>query len=398
MNTIKQAAIFFMMLLIFAMPTDGATEIAGMSLVKIAGLMAFGLTGLLLVMGNNIYVSPSFHSGVLLFVVWAIMSYTWSEMPVPYESAETGGAQQIIKAYIYILMLTLLVFQLTINTEDLSKLYIAFLLGAYWLIYIMVKDYEVTATTVRHEIKNFDANEVCVKLAMVMPLAIYLFMHPRYWLWRLLSIIYIPAAMYTILITGSRTGSIVMSLGLMGFAPILMRSSWMVKLMSLCLVVVSLVTMVQFIPQKTIERIFTTGKEISSGTLNERSVIWSKAYEEWAEKPLQGHGLSAFRRIMNPHNLNYSAHNSVVTVTVEQGIIGTCLYLSVIVITAFSAVRLKGDLKLLMIIMLLITVIGQMSLSLVDRMYVWFSYSLVVLTCFITQRTSTTSDMEVESS
>ena len=101
---------------------------------------------------------------------------------------------------------------------------------------------------------------------------------------------------------------------------------------------------------------------------------------------------------MNPHNLNYSAHNSIVTVTVEQGIIGTILYLSVIVIAVFSAFKLKGDLRVLIALMLLITLVGQMSLSLVDRMYIWFSYSLVVLTWFVTQRTSTTSDMEVESS
>lgn len=398
MNTVKQAAIFFMMLLIFAMPTDGATEIAGMSLVKIAGLMAFGLTGLLVVMGSSIHVSAAFHTAVLLFVTWAIMSYTWSEMPVPYESAEIGGAQQILKAYLYILMLTLLVFQLTHHPNDLSKLYIAFLLGAYWLVYIMLKDYKVTDDMVRYEIKNFDANEVSVKLAMVIPLAIYLFTHSRYWLWRLLSILYIPAAMYTILITGSRTGSIVMVLGLSGFIPLILRSGWIIKIMSVVLVGAALITIVNVIPQKTIERIFTTGKEISSGTLNERSVIWSKAYEEWAEEPIHGHGLSAFRRIMNPHNLNYSAHNSIVTVTVEQGIIGTILYLSVIVIAVFSAFKLKGDLRVLIALMLLITLVGQMSLSLVDRMYIWFSYSLVVLTWFVTQRTSTTSDMEVESS
>ncbi len=49
----------------------------------------------------------------------------------------------------------------------MKKLYIALVLGSFWLVYLMVKDYQITANTVRHEIKQFDANEVSVKLAMV---------------------------------------------------------------------------------------------------------------------------------------------------------------------------------------------------------------------------------------
>ena len=43
METIKTIAIFFMMMLVFALPPDCAAEVDGMSLVKIAGLAAFGL-------------------------------------------------------------------------------------------------------------------------------------------------------------------------------------------------------------------------------------------------------------------------------------------------------------------------------------------------------------------
>ncbi|OQW97519.1 MAG: hypothetical protein BWK73_54245 [Thiothrix lacustris] len=72
MNTLRNIAMFFVMLLVFALPTDGAVEIAGMSLVKIAGLMAFGLTAVLMMMGNSVHAVSSFHTGVLLYVAWVV--------------------------------------------------------------------------------------------------------------------------------------------------------------------------------------------------------------------------------------------------------------------------------------------------------------------------------------
>lgn len=383
MNAIRNAAIFFMMLLVFALPTDGAVEIAGMSLVKIAGLMVFGLAAVLMVMGNALHGVPGFHTAVLLYIAWVVLSYTWSEMPVPYETVQAVSSEQSLKSNLYILMVSLLLFQLVATQDDLKKLYIALVLGSFWLVYLMVEDYQITASTVRHEIKQFDANEVSVKLAMVMPLAIHLLTQMQQWWWRLLGMMYIPAAVFTILITGSRTGAVVMVLGLAGFVPTVLRSGVFGKAASVLVMVVALIGVANIIPQKTIERIFSTGKEISSGTLNERSVIWANAYEEWEESPIYGHGLGSFRRIINPYNVDYTAHNSFVAITAEQGIVGTVLYLVVIGIAAVSAWRLRGDDRWLMLLMLMVVVVGQMSLTLQDRMYIWFAYALIALNFYI---------------
>lgn len=383
MNAIRHAAMLFMLLLVFALPTDGAVEIAGMSLVKIAGLMAFGLTAVLLVMGSGLQGVTGFHTAVLLYIAWVVLSYTWSEMPVPYATVQAVSSGQALKSNLYVLMVSLLLFQVVATRTDVRKLYVALVLGSFWLVYLMVKDYQVTADTVRHEIKQFDANEVSVKLAMVMPLGIYLLTHsPLRWQ-RLLGLAYIPAAAFTILITGSRTGAVVLVLGMAGFLPLILRSGWLGKSASVLLMVVALIAAANVIPPKTIERIFSTGKELSSGTLNERSVIWANAYEEWEQSPVYGHGLGSFRRIINPYNVDYTAHNSFVAITAEQGVVGTVLYLTVIGIAALSAWRLQGDERWLLLLMLMIVVIGQMSLTLQDRMYIWFAYALVVLNLHI---------------
>jgi O-antigen ligase len=303
------------------------------------------------------------------------------------------SSEQALKSNLYILMISLLLFQLVNTRQDMQKLYIALVLGSFWLIYLMVKDYQIGGNTVRQEIKQFDANEVSVKLAMVLPLAIYLVTQTKPWWWRLLGLAYIPAAAFTILITGSRTGAVVMVLGLAGFLPTILRSGVMGKAASVLVLVVALVGIANVIPAKTIERIFSTGKEISSGTLNERSVIWANAYEEWEESPIYGHGLGSFRRIINPYNIDYTAHNSFVAITAEQGIIGTVLYWAVIIIAFASVWRLSGDERWLLLLMLLIMVIGQMSLTLQDRMYIWFAYALAVLNLYIKNNVQKTEDI-----
>lgn len=383
MIIIKNIAILCLMLLVFALPTDGVVEIAGMSLVKLAGFAVFGLTLILLVMGNPLHAVPDFHTFALLYIAWVVLSFTWSKMPVPYEVVQAVSSQQALKSNLYILMITLLIFQLAVLPKDIDKLYIAFILGSFWLIYLMVKDYQVTANTVRHEIKDFDANEVSVKLAMVMPLAIHLLIKNPMIVLKVLGLIYLPACMFTILITGSRTGSVLMMIGLVGFFPVIKRSSIIGKSISAIIVICALIIIANIIPPKTIERIFTTSKEISSGTLNERSVIWANAYEEWESSPLIGYGLGSFRRIINRYNIDYTAHNSYVAITTEQGIIGLILYLGVLVTVLLYAWRLQGDDRWLMVSMVLIMSIGQLSLTLQDRMYIWFGYVLVVLNFYI---------------
>ena len=389
METIKTIAIFFMMMLVFALPTDGAAEVAGMSLVKIAGLAAFGLMLVLIMTGAELTAVPALHIPILLYVAWMIFSYIWTDMPVPYESEQVaGGYQQAIKSNLYVLMITLLLFQLVKTETHIQMLSLAFILGDMWLVYLMVKDYQIGGNTVRQEIKDFDANEVAVKLAMAIPLAIYLFTMAKHWLLRGIAVLYLPMAMFTILITGSRTGAVTMVIGLTGLWPMVKSSGLFGKLMVGATVVILLVTAVNVIPQKTIERIFSTGKEISQGTLNERSVIWGYAYEEWKQSPIVGHGLSSFRRIINQYNVKYTAHNSFVSIAAEQGIIGVLFYVSVIGVSFFYAYFLPPLERILMLSMLGILVLGKMSLTIHDRMHVWFAYSLPVLIAHVQQRSA----------
>lgn len=382
---VRGAALACLLLLVFALPADGMAEVAGMSLVKIAGLLAVGLAMLLVVLGAELRGALGFHLAVLGYVAWALLSYTWTAMPEPYGVTQAVGSGESLNKYLYILVLSFLLFQLITRPVHLRAMAVAWLLGAFWLIFLMLQEYEWGADTVRHHIPAFDANEVSVKLAMVLPLAVWLLQQPH-WLWRALALAYFPAAILTILLTGSRTGAVVLAVGLLAFVPLVWRSGWIGKTAAALLLVAGVIAVANVVPHKTIERIFSTGKEVSSGTLNERSVIWGHAYEEWAEQPWHGHGIGSFRRVINPHNVDYTAHNSFVAIAVEQGVVGLLLYIAVLATVAWAAWQVGGDTRWFLLVLWAILLLGQLPLTLQDRMYIWIAYSLMVLHWYVPNR------------
>ena len=379
MEGIRKLALICLLMLIFAVPTDGLWSIAGLSLVKVAGLLLFGMVALLLISGDGLRGSPWFLIAVTAYICWMLFSYLWTWMPVNYETSLAINSQQSIKGHLYLFMLVLLAFQVIRIEQDLNLALAAYLLGSMGLIYFLVSGYDPTSTTVRHEIKGFDANETSLQLSLGLPMAWYLLLTTQSWLLRSLSLIYIPLALFGIFITGSRTGFVTALLGFVGVLPWLWRACFVWKLAVLGFFIAAVIGVINLVPEKTLDRLFSSGTELSQGTLSSRSITWSRAWLEINEAPFFGNGLSSFRRVINKYNIDYTAHNSYISIMVEQGIIGLLLYLAVIVVVLLQSLRIPAEQRLLMISLLLIAVAGQFTLTLNEKMFIWFAYLFVVL-------------------
>lgn len=385
MYWLQRLALLSMMAMVFIIPVDGLSIFGRLPLLKVAGLLAFGFTTLLILSGSEIRGGGWFIALSVLYIGWILLSFLWTSMPVDYDSKQAINSQQSIWAYLYLLGMMLLLFQIVRTEADMQWLFLAFLLGSLGLVTLFLVSYSPNATTVRHALKGRDANEMSVQLAMVLPLALYLMSLGRYWWMKALASIYIPLAVLSIFATGSRTGFIVLFIGLLGLLPLVLRSGVWVRFLSIGTLVAGLIFTFNTIPPKTFERMFTTGAELTGGTLNERSITWQKAWLEVQESPVVGQGLSSFRRIVNKYNVDYTAHNSFVSILVEQGIIGLALYLAVVVLVLYYALRLDKRQCVLMLSMLLVLVLGQMALTLHENMYIWFAYTVIVLMLSIQQ-------------
>jgi O-antigen ligase len=389
MEGIRKLALICLLMLIFAVPTDGLWSIAGLALVKVAGLLLFGMVALLLISGDGLRGSPWFFIAVTAYICWMLFSYLWTWMPINYETSLAINSQQSIKGHLYLFMLVLLAFQVIRTEQGFNLALAAYLLGAMGLIYFLVRGYDPTSTTIRHEIKGFDANETSLQLALGLPMAWYLLLITKSWLLRSLSLIYIPLALYGIFITGSRTGFIAALLGFLGVLPWLWRARFVWKLLVLSFFIIAVIGITSLVPEKTLDRLFSSGTELSQGTLSSRSITWSRAWLEINEAPIFGNGLSSFRRVINKYNIDYTAHNSYISIMVEQGIIGLLFYLAVILAVLLQGWRVPAEQRLLIISLLLIAVAGQFTLTLNEKMFIWFAYLFVVLKANLLEAPST---------
>lgn len=379
MESIRNLALICLLLFIFAVPTDGLWTIAGLSLVKIAGLLLFGMVSLLVISGDGMRGAPWFFITVTIYICWMLFSFLWTWMPVDYETSLAINSQQALKEYLYLFMMILLAFQVVRTEQDLNLIFAAYLLGAIGLAYFLVRGYDPTGTTVRHEIRGFDANETSLQLALGLPMALYLLLLAKSWLLRGLGLIYLPIALFGIFITGSRTGFITALLGFIGLIPWFWHTRFIWKLVALSFFVVIALGVTSTVPQKTLDRLFSSGTELSQGTLSSRSITWSRAWLEINEAPFFGNGLSSFRRVINKYNIDYTAHNSYIAIMVEQGVLGLLSYLAVIITVLLQAFKIPAEQRLLMLSLLFIAVAGQFTLTLNGRMFIWFAYLFIVL-------------------
>lgn len=386
MESIRKLALICLLLFIFAVPTDGLWTIAGLALVKISGLLLFGMVALLIISGDGMRGSPWFFITVIAYICWMLFSFLWTWMPVNYETSLAINSQQSIKEYLYLFMTILLAFQVVRTEQDLNLAFAAYLLGAIGLTYFLVRGYDPNSTTVRHEIRGFDANETSLQLALGLPIALYLLLIAKAWLLRGLGLVYIPIALFGIFITGSRTGFITALLGFIGLIPWFWRTTFIWKLISLIFVVVIAVGVTSMVPQKTLDRLFSSGTELSQGTLSSRSITWSRAWLEINEAPFFGNGLSSFRRVINKYNIDYTAHNSYIAIMVEQGIVGLLAYLAVIITVLLQAFKIPSEQRLLMLSLLFIAIAGQFTLTLNGRMFIWFAYLFIVIKANLEQQ------------
>ncbi len=388
MKALHVIALIFMCLFALVIPVDSLLTPGGVPLVKFAGVMSFTCVILLVFNGMALRGSGWFMLICLAHISWFIASFLWTSMPIDYQHAHAINSQQSIKAHFYLITVVLLMFQVIRSQRDLQLLFVSFLVGCMWLIGLLLSSYEPGARTVRHGLQGLDANEMTVIICIGVSLAVYLLVLGRSVIWRLLGLIYLPLAMIAVLITGSRTGLVVMLVGMSGLIVLFLKAGIIIRLASISVVAATSVWVVDAIPDKTLDRLMSTGTELSRGTLSERSITWKKAWYEFAEQPLTGQGLGSFRQSMNKHNVEYTAHNSYISIAIEQGVIGLLLYLAVIMTMFWQALAMNNVQRWLLMPTLLVVTLGQMTLTLHEAMYSWFAYMAVMLAVLIDKEQS----------
>jgi O-antigen ligase len=128
--------------------------------------------------------------------------------------------------------------------------------------------------------------------------------------------------------------------------------------------------------------------EIAQGSLTGRTIIWTAGWEIFREHPFLGVGANAFRLMVSrvlaepirPDEPDAAppAHNTFLSVLVEQGIIGFTLFCALLVVLALSVREMPLLPRRLWIVCLGVWVLGVSGLTWEMRKPTWFFFGLLI--------------------
>ena len=308
-------------LFVFSVPWEDVVVISGLGAIsRLTGIVALGLALLAAVVSGRFRRWDLLHIAALLYVLLAVITVL------------VFGFETIPKklwTYLQLLLVLWMIWELAPSRKRQLGLLTAYVFGAFVSAFatIMVSRRDLGVSR-RFAAEGFDANDLAAILALAVPMAWYLGTVHHRPLVRFLCRAYLPVGVLAIGLTGSRGGMLATIVALL-IVPLTMTKLSVGRLVTtIALLVISGSLAVAFVPETVIERLATTRSEVQEGRIGGRLKLWVAGSKAFARRPMLGYGTSGFRTAIAPYlpTRPQVAHNSYLSVLVEQGIVGFVLF------------------------------------------------------------------------
>lgn len=368
--------------LAFAIPWEDAITIPGFGTsVRAIGVVTAGLGVLAIFEKGRIRRPAMGHFLLALFVLVAAASYMWSLYP--------AGTLVQISTYVQLLTMVWLIWELAARSEQQVQLMQAYVLGTFVsgidTIYQFLTHQE--SVYQRYAGTNLNPNDLGLMMALSIPVSYCLLLQSRgkmVWVYRL----QLAVAGTTVILTASR-GATLATVVALAIVPLTFGSLTESQKVAAVLTLVLLVSaVVVFAPQTSWERLATLPAEFERGTLNKRTQIWAAGWEIFREHPLLGIGTNAFRVMVSrvlvePIGLEElspapPAHNTFLSVLVEQGVVGFVLFCTLLGCLAFSIGAMPAPLRQTWGVCSAVWLVGVSGLTWEMRKPTWFFFGLLM--------------------
>jgi O-antigen ligase len=184
----------------------------------------------------------------------------------------------------------------------------------------------------RYAAEGFEPNDFGVVMALGIPMTSYLARRTKGWK---AALMYAAVAVQTsaVLLTASRTALIATFLGF-GFLLFTLGNTSRRHKAAVCALAAFLaLSLVRLAPPSSRKRLATIPREVTSGTLNDRTQIWKAGVKVFPSHALAGVGAGAYPEAVRPWlgvptvpGAQNVAHNTFLSVLVECGVIGFGLF------------------------------------------------------------------------
>ncbi len=385
LSVLSKLAFAFLWLLVFAMPWEDAITISGFGTsVRLIGMVTVGFGVMAIVERGKVRRPAPGHIVMGLFVLLAVLSYLWSLYP-------EGTLVQAF-SYVQLFAMVWLIWELAPRVREQMRLMQAYVLGTFVsgidTLYLFFSHQE--SVYQRYAGARLDANDLGLIMALSIPMSYYLLIENKGWIaW--VYRVHLILAGTTILLTASR-GATLATLVALAIVPLTQARLTGRQRIALLLTVSLLVYgVLLFVPSSSWERLSTLPTEFTQGTLTGRTIIWRAGWEIFRSHPFLGIGANAFRVIVSrvlaePIRLDERdpappAHNTFLSILVEQGVVGFAVFCALLGVLALSLRALPHFQQKLWIVSLAVWLVGVSSLTWEMRKPTWFFFGLLMAQC-----------------
>lgn len=305
--------------------------------------------------------------------LWSCLSYFWSTDP--------SATFVRIRGYFEEMMIVWLVWELVEKPEDLRDLIRAYIAGSWVLALLTIASVTSpdAADQVRFVALGQDPNDVARFLDLGLPFAALLVNVEDRWLWRLIAGGYLPLGLAGVLLTASRSGFLAASAATIGSVILLGADSRRRLVITVALVLAAAMVSLMILPPETLARIATIPEQLTSGDLNQRLNIWAAGVGAFARAPFFGHGAGSFVAAagLAPED---TAHNTVIALAVEGGVVSVIFGVAIIVAAIKSIVTMTRPIRTAHVTALAVWLITSSIATVHESRSSWLLFAWIAVT------------------
>jgi O-antigen ligase len=371
----RNIVILFTLIFVSFIPWEGVIQFPLMGgAVRIAGIVMSVFWLLKVVINRRLRKPNMFHFLVSCFVVWNALSIFWS--------GDIDSSLDHVITWAQILIMTLIFWDLFTSEILIHAALQAYILGAYVAIGNTLKNYFLGDTFYYGRFSPVGTNpdDLGTVLALGIPLAWYLassFKPDKIsFFLKIINYSYIPASLFGMSLSGTRTAIIASIPGMaFGFLSLMQFKIWtrIFILTSLLVIIFAALPFVETLP--SYQRLGTTSSELTAGNLSGRTILWREGLNTFKDHPIIGIGCNMYRSITTVGKV---AHNTYISVLVELGLIGITLFAFIILYVVKRATTLPRPHSLFWLTQIVTWGICASTLTMEHRKPTWLFFSLVI--------------------
>lgn len=375
----RRQAYWLTIAFIFTVPWEAAIQVgAGSRGSRYLGLVAAAVWAVSVVLRGRIRRLDAFVKAYFIFLLWNGLTLLWSIVP--------GTSFSGFITYTQIFGMILILWDLIETEKQVEAALQVFVLGAYVSCASIVVNWITAPPTdfPEHQRINalgFQTDGIALICAMAIPAAWHLATGPsaptRSKTMIAVNFAYLPAAVFAIILTGTRGAAIASVPTFFFIIWTLRRSSSRRRMIAWTMLGLGVLSIMFFAPPEMVQRISGSVADVLEGdSLSGRRDIWADSLETFAEHPIAGVGLDSHRA---SSAYDKEAHNTILSILVESGLVGFLAFGYIAIALLTRLLQLDGWAAWYWRTQIGVLALGSLSLSLEDSKPIWILSTLAVV-------------------